>query len=100
MVKHIILWQLNDELSIDEKELVKKQIKDGLEGLSGKISGLKEINVNINPLVSSNADIMLDSTLENEEALRAYAVHPEHVKIANEIVRPNTKQRVCMDFEK
>ena len=40
MVKHIILWQLKDELSEDEKEKVRGQIKEGLEGLKGKVPGL------------------------------------------------------------
>ena len=33
MVKHIILWTLNPELSEEEKENVKRGIKEGLEGL-------------------------------------------------------------------
>jgi hypothetical protein len=48
---------------------------------------------------SSNADVMLDSTLESEEALKGYAVHPEHVAVANGKVRPYTVQRSCLDFE-
>ena len=63
MVKHIILWTLNPELS------------------------------------ETNADLMLDSTLESEEALKGYAVHPAHVAVANGKVRPYTVQRACLDFE-
>ncbi len=99
MVKHVILWQLKDELSTEEKENVKLGIKEGLEGLKGKVPGLIEIKVNINGLASSNADVMLDSTLESEEALKGYAVHPDHVKAADEKVRPYTKTRVCLDYE-
>lgn len=99
MVKHVILWQLKDELSDSEKTEVKNGIKAGLEALKGKIPGLIEIRVEINPLASSNADVMLDSMFENEEALKGYAVHPEHVAVADGKVRPYTKSRVCMDFE-
>jgi len=99
MVKHIILWQLKDELSADEKIKVKQEIKEGLEALKGKIPGLIAIHVNSNPLASSNAEIMLDSSFENEEALKGYAVHPEHVKVADGKVRPFTKTRMCMDYE-
>lgn len=99
MVKHVILWQLKDELSSEEKANVKAEIKAGLEGLQGKIDGLTEIHVNIAPLASSNADLMLDSTFVDEAALKGYAVHPEHVKVADGKVRPYTKNRVCMDFE-
>ncbi len=99
MVKHIILWTLKDELSAEEKEQVKKGIKEGLEGLAGKIPGMIDIKVNINGLASSNADLMLDSTFESEEALKGYAVHPEHVAVADGKVRPYTKIRSCLDFE-
>lgn len=100
MVKHIILWTLNPELSEDEKKEVKQGIKEGLEGLVGKVPGLLDVKVNIDGrLASSNADVMLDSTLESEEALKGYAQHPEHVAVANGKVRPYTVQRSCLDFE-
>ena len=65
MVKHIILWQLKDELSDAEKAAVKAGIKEGLEGLVGQVPGLLEVHVNINGLPTSNADVMLDTTLES-----------------------------------
>ena len=100
MVKHIILWTLNPELSEEEKQQVKEGIKAGLEGLVGKVPGLLEVKVNIEGrLGSSNADVMLDSTLESEEALKGYAQHPEHVAVANGKVRPYTVSRACLDFE-
>ena len=98
MVKHIILWQLKDEFSDEEKQTIKVGIKEGLESLQGKISGLVDIRVVVDGLESSNAEVMLDSTFESEEALKGYSVHPEHVKVANEKVRPFTKTRSCMDF--
>ena len=100
MVKHIILWKLRSELSADEKQKVAKAIKAGLEGLKGQVPGLLDIHVQIDGrLESSNADILLDSTLESAEALKGYAVHPAHVAVANGVVRPNTELRTCLDYE-
>ena len=99
MVRHVILWQLKDGLSAEEKETVKKGIKEGLEGLKGKIEGLAEIKVNTVPLPSSNADVMLDSLFDSADALKNYATHPAHVAVADGKVRPYTKSRTCMDFE-
>ena len=99
MVKHIILWQLMDELTAEEKVQVKAGIKEGLEGLKGQIPGLTEIHVQTEALSSSNAEVMLDSTFEDEAALKAYAVHPAHVEVADTKVRPYTKTRACLDFE-
>ncbi len=100
MVKHIILWTLKSEFSDTEKETIKAGIKEGLEGLVGKVPGLVEVKVQTaGRLGSSNADLMLDCTLESAEALKAYAVHPAHVEVANTKVRPYTALRSCLDYE-
>lgn len=99
MVKHVILWTLKDELTDAEKADIKKGIKEGLEGLKGQIPGMIDIRVNTEPLASSNCDVMLASSFEDEASLKGYAVHPKHVAVANEKVRPFTSSRVCMDYE-
>lgn len=68
--------------------------------MKGKIPGLVDIKVTtIGCLSSSTADLMLDSTFENEEALRFYSKHPAHVAVADSKVRPFTSVRSCLDFE-
>ena len=100
MVKHIILWTLDPALSDEEKATVKAGVKAGLEGLVGQVPGLLDVKVHTEGrLASSNADVMLDSTLESEEALKGYARHPAHMAVANGKVRPYTVQRACLDFE-
>ena len=99
MIKHVILWQLKDELTEGQISEVKAGIKSGLEGLKGEIPGLIDIKVVTEGLASSNADVMLDSTFESEEALKGYATHPKHVAVADGKVRPYTASRVCMDYE-
>lgn len=96
MVKHIILWQLKEDCNTAEK---KDNIKKGLEGLRGIVPGLLEIKVQTECLPTSNADVMLYSAFESAEALKGYAVHPEHVRVADTFVRPYTKTRSCIDFE-
>lgn len=99
MVKHIILWTLKEEFTDGEKAEIKAGIKAGLEGLAGKIPGLLEIKVYTEGLPSSNADLMLDSSFTDEAALKGYAVHPEHVAVADGKVRPYTAVRSCLDYE-
>lgn len=99
MVKHIILWKLKEELTAEERTEVKAGIKAGLESLAGRIPGLLEIKVHTEGLPGSNVDLMLDSSFVDEAALNGYAIHPEHVAVADGKVRPYTAVRCCMDYE-
>lgn len=99
MVKHIILWKLDEKLTEEEKTRVKAGIKEGLEGLAGQIPGLADITVRTEGLPSSNVDVMLDSTFEDAESLKGYSTHPKHVAVADGKVRPYTALRACMDYE-
>lgn len=99
MTRHIILWKLKDEFTELQKLEIKKDIKEGLEGLAGKIPGLLSIKVNTEGLPSSNVDLMLDSSFDSQESLKGYSIHPDHVAVANGRVRPYTAARYCLDFE-
>ncbi len=99
MVKHVIIWKLKDEYTPEQKENIKKDIKKSLEALNGKIPGMTEIKIHIEPLKSSSGELLLDSTFESEEALKGYAVHPDHVEIANTKVRPFVDVRLSLDYE-
>ncbi len=96
MVKHIILWKLNDSC---EKDAVKRNAKEALEALNGNIDGLLSLNVITDALPSSNADMMLDSSFEDIDALKAYQVNPMHKNAADTFVRPFFQVRLCLDFE-
>lgn len=99
MVKHVIIWKLKESVVGTEKEKVLSEMKEHLEALVGKVPGLMRLEVATKPLASSNADVMLDSELESEEALKNYQSHPDHVAVANTYVRPFVEVRLCMDYE-
>lgn len=99
MVKHIILWNLKDEFTEEQKADIRAGIKEGLEGLAGQIPGLIDISVRAEYLPTSTVDVMLDTTFESVEALKNYSTHPKHVAVADSKVRPYTAVRSCIDYE-
>ncbi len=99
MIKHVIIWKLKEEYSFSEKQLIKAKAKLNLESLVGKIKGLTSLTVRIDGLLSSNADMMLDSTFETVEDLNAYKTAPMHVSVADTFVRPFVETRSCFDYE-
>lgn len=97
MVKHIIIWNFKEGFSDSENRSNALKVKEGLEGLKGKIPGLLSIKVTVDLLPSSTGNILLYSAFESEEALKGYQVNPEHVKVA-QFVRAVTQNRRCVDF--
>ena len=97
MVKHMIIWKFKDEL--ENKAERAQEIKVALEGLVGKIEGLKEMKILTEKLPSSSGDLMMDSTFESDEALKNYQKSPLHQEVANGLVRPSMQARLSLDYE-
>ena len=98
MVKHIILWKLKSGMSDDEKKRISAGIREGLEGLAGVIPGLTSIRVRTG-YADSSADLMLDSTFADRQALESYRTDPRHNAVADRYVRPFVEVRLCLDYE-
>ena len=97
MTRHIILWKLKS-MPEAEKKAVMQGIKEGLEGLMGKIPGLLSVQVLTEGLPSSTADLMLNTAFSAPEDLLVYRDHPAHVAVADAKVRPYTETRVAFDY--
>ncbi len=98
MVRHIVAWNYADGFTDDENRKNAEIMKKELENLKDLIDGIVEIKVYINPMDTSDSDILLDSTFESEEALKAYIIHPEHVRVGTNYVKPVVKNRKCIDL--
>ncbi|MHC1720407.1 MAG: Dabb family protein [Clostridiaceae bacterium] len=99
MIKHVIVWTVKEEYKGAEKRAAMEKAKETLEALTDKIDGIVELKVYIDPLESSDSDLMLDSTFVSKSALDAYTIHPEHVAVATTFVRPIVSKRACFDCE-
>jgi hypothetical protein len=95
MVKHIVLWSFKEEMEENERKEAAAKIKEGLVGV---VPGLRSASVVIAPISSSTHDLALITELDTEEDLKAYAVNPDHLKVAS-FVRSVTCNRAAMDFE-
>lgn len=98
MVKHIVLWNFNPEMTAEEKKAAGEKMKSLLEPIKDLVEGAVDIRVVVNELDSSNREIALIGTYESVEALKAYQIHPAHVE-AGKFVRSVTCERACLDYE-
>ncbi len=98
MVRHIVVWSFNDEFTPEQKRANAEMIRDEIRNLKNLIADISFIDVIIEALPTGNADLMLTSLFESEEALARYQVHPEHVRVAKTIITPLVKNKLVMDY--
>ena len=98
MIRHVIIWTMKEELSSEEKQDAKYNIKNGLEALVGVVPGLLELHIYIEPEDTSNSDLMMDSIFEDMEALKEYHHHPAHVDVKTTYTDPAVSTRACFDY--
>jgi hypothetical protein len=99
MVKHIVVWKLKDSAEGGTKLENAQKVKNLLEGLRGKIPGLRHIEVGINFAHEANAgDIVLYSELDSRAALELYQSHPAHVAVKDFIMNVRSERQV-IDYE-
>jgi hypothetical protein len=91
------MWNYADGFSPEENLQNAAKMKTMLEELTELIPGIVELSVKIEPMTSSNREIMLDSTFTSAESLSEYIIHPEHKRVG-EFVRAVTKDRACVDY--
>lgn len=97
MIKHVVLFKLND-FPDEQKQEVREKIKSLLDGLNGKISELKYIEVGLNVERNTQAyDISLITHFESKADLEAYTIHPEHLKVVD-YIRASTSARAAVDY--
>ena len=96
MVKHMIIWKMNDEIA--DKAAKAAEIKEALEGLVGKIDGLLSMQILTDGMACSSGDLMMDSSFVDAEALSAYQSHPLHQAVANGLVCPSGSARLSFDY--
>lgn len=98
MLKHIVMWKLKEQAEGKNKAENARFMKENLEALLGIVPELRSVQVGINVKKSDMAyDAVLISEFENEEALAAYKVNPEHVKISS-YCKKIRESRVVVDF--
>ena len=98
MIKHIVFWRLKASAHGNDKFTNARIIKQKVEGLRGRIPGLLAIDIGIDTSATDTAgDIVLYSEFENQAALDAYQVHPEHQAIVS-FVREAQSERRTIDY--
>ena len=92
------MWKFKDSAEGKTKEENMAFVKDSLYALVGVIDEIKKMEIGIDITHSDmSMDLVLLTEFETVEAMKAYAVHPEHVKVST-YVRKVIETRVVLDY--
>lgn len=97
MIKHLVFWNLKDQAAGADKAANAAIIRERLEGLVGKIEGLRFLQVGTG-VVEGNWDLCLYSEFEDLDALRFYRNHPLHLEVQKFVHEVITERAAC-DYE-
>ena len=100
MIRHVVIWKFKDKADGFERSTNLERVKGELEALPSRMPGvIKRMEVGINSLENgTNHDLVLIADFDSYEALAAYLSHPEHLKVADLVMRAR-EQRAAIDFE-
>ena len=85
MIKHIVMWNVSG-VTPEERRNAIRFLKSRFEGLRGRIPGLLHLEVGVDTSrIDYACDVVLYSEFESQQALDAYATHPEHLRVRDEL---------------
>ena len=98
MVQHIVMWKFKDSAEGKSREENMRIVSKSLYSLVGVIGEIKKMEIGEDvSRTDASMDLVLVTEFESTEALRSYAVHPEHVKVAD-YVKKVTETRKVLDY--
>lgn len=84
-VRHIVMWRVRGDTPA-ERGAARAKVKAAFESLRGRIEGLSHIEVGVDVSgVDYACDVVLVSEFSDHAALEAYASHPEHLRVRQEL---------------
>lgn len=86
MIRHIVMWNVRGSTPEEKRNSI-ELVRRGFHGLRGQIPGLIHLEIGIDASrIDYACDVVLYSEFESQAALDAYANHPEHLRVRDELV--------------
>jgi len=99
VVRHIVMWTLKEEAEGAVAKDNAARIKEMLEGLAGRIDGLRHIEVSHDVVAADpECHVVLCSEHDDVDALNHYQGHPEH-QACVAFVKSVVTSRKALDYE-
>lgn len=98
MLKHIVMWKLKAQAEGMSAAENAQKMQGLLEACSALVPGMGRFEVGLaEPELGSSFDLVLYSEFDDNAALQAYQVHPQHQALVA-FIRSVSEARQCVDY--
>lgn len=99
MIKHIVLWRLNESAYGNDKQTNAELLKEKLLAMKDKVDGLLKVEIGFDfSREKDSSDVAIYSEFTTKEALQNYQTHPDHEEIKKWLSEVRFERRV-VDYE-
>jgi hypothetical protein len=85
LIRHIVMWNVRGA-SREEKDAGVQLLQRSFNSLRGRVPGLLHLEIGVDSSrVDYACDVVLYSEFASQAALDAYASHPEHLRVKQEL---------------
>jgi quinol monooxygenase YgiN len=85
LIRHIVMWNVRGATP-GEKAANVERLQRSFHSLRGRVPGLLHLEIGVDSSrVDYACDVVLYSEFESQAALDAYATHPEHLRVKQEV---------------
>jgi len=85
LIRHIVMWNLRGDTP-EQKSHNIETLRRSFDSLRGRIPGLLHLDIGVDTSrIDYACDVVLYSEFASQDALDAYATHPEHLRVKREL---------------
>jgi len=85
VIRHVVMWNVRGDTAAERSANIDR-LQRSFHSLRGRIPGLLSLEIGVDvSRVGYACDVVLFSEFESREALESYAVHPEHLRVKDEV---------------
>lgn len=97
MIRHVVLWQFKEDVSLKKRSKIIEYMNNTLNSIKEELLIL-QLDLLVDPIETSNADLMLDSVFNNIQHLTEYTINTSHTEMVD-YVSKYLCNRMCFDYE-
>lgn len=95
MIEHIVLFRFKSDI----EDAAKQRLIEELRGLEGRVPSIRSISSGLNFSTRGDGyEAGLVIRFDDQAGLDSYQIHPDHVRVVQDCVKPVVEKVLAVDY--